>query len=86
MKSPFQSPEIARFVLDALASHPAGAGFERPTVPGVSREQVDAAVDELRRGGYLEAAFGDNPAYWAPSVLTDRGRELLRNLQPRSGS
>jgi hypothetical protein len=61
-------------------------GFAGPEIPGISREQVDAAVDELRRGGYVEAlwtdpSFGDNPAHHAPSVLTFTGQHLLEELQ-----
>lgn len=62
------------------------SGYARPEIDGYARGQIDAAVDELRRGGYLDAAhvgaaFGDNPAYWAPSVLTPRGRRFLEELQ-----
>ena len=74
-------------LLRALAARGTKAsGYSRPDVEGYSRDAIDAAVDELRRGRYLEAAyvdqaFGSNPAYWAPSILTDSGRKLLAQLE-----
>lgn len=61
------------------------SGYARPEIEGYSRDEIDAAVDDLRRGRYLEAAhvdraLGDNPAYWAPSILTAAGRQLLEQL------
>jgi hypothetical protein len=73
-------------VLRIVGRRPAKSGYERPAIPDYPRAQIDAAVDELRRGGYLEGAhvkstFGDNPAHWAPSVLTASGRHLLEELE-----
>jgi hypothetical protein len=72
-------------VLRAVGARRAGAGYERVIADGFSRDQLDAAVDELRRGGYLEAAliphaFGGDVDAWHPSVLTERGRHLLEEL------
>lgn len=82
------SSDVLLKVLQAIAPRPVAHGFERPEVPGLAREQIDAAVEELRRGGYVEAAWvgealGDNPAQWEPSVLTLKGRHLLEELLAR---
>ena len=86
---------IALLVLRAVGARAAGAGFERPAIEGYSHEQIDAAVDELRRGGYLIAAdiphpFGTAPRdqarpHWAPSELTVPGRHLLEELEKTAG-
>lgn len=73
-------------VLSALAERGLASGYARPDVAGFSRDDVDSVVDELRRGGYVEAAwirgsFGDNPDHWGPSVLTEKGRQLLAELE-----
>ena len=75
---------LLAFVLQAIADRgPEPPGYSRPEVPGYPREQIDAAVDTLRRRGYVEAAYirgglsEDNPAHWEPSVITDSGRRWL---------
>ena len=74
-------------VLRAIGARGIDAAFcERPEVEGCSAEQVDAAVDELRRCGYvvtadLPGAFSDNPRHWRRSVLTVLGRRLLEDLE-----
>ena len=73
-------------ILRDLAGRGAQSGYARPDVTGYERDDIDTAVDDLRRRYYLEAAyvdaaFGPNPGYWAPSVLTARGRQLLTEME-----
>lgn len=83
------SQTVVLAVLRAVGARGAGYGFERPAIEGYSPGQIDAAVDELRRDGnlvaaFIPAAFGDNPAHWAPSELTVPGRHLLEELERSS--
>jgi hypothetical protein len=80
------SGSIAHAVLAALGSRPVGHRYQRPELSGYSREQIDAAVEELRDGGYVVAAHvpqtpEGTPAHTAPSILTDKGKRLLNDLQ-----
>jgi hypothetical protein len=79
---------MEQLMLDALrvlAARERGHGFARLEIPGYSREQIDLIVDELRDRGFVQAAevpggIGENRRQWAPSVLTDRGRQKLKAL------
>ena len=79
---------LLAFILQAIADRgPEPPGYSRPEVPGYPREQIDAAVDTLRRRGYVEAAYipgrlgEDNLAHWEPSVITDQGHQWLESLK-----
>jgi hypothetical protein len=77
-------------VLRVIGRRSVASGYERPEVGGFAREQVDAIVAELRRGGYVDAAwipqtYGDNPGHWEPSVLTATVRHLLEELESQKG-
>jgi hypothetical protein len=90
MKPEGRNDDVLRLVvLRAIGARGAAmSGYSRPDIEGYSRGQIDAAVAELKRGGFVDAAwipqaFGDNPAHWEPSVLTVPGRHLLEELEGR---
>lgn len=73
-------------VLEVVAARPAGFGYERPKVEGLSEGEVDRAAAELGRLGLVNGAtvpsgLGPHVEHFAPSVLTAKGREFLSELK-----
>lgn len=72
-------------VLEALARRGTDHEYERPLILEYSHAEIDFAVAELRLGGYVQARLiprhsGGHPEHWAPSVLTAKGRHLLKGI------
>lgn len=84
--------ELRRSLLEHSLSLSAGA-FDLPVLPRWSTDDVQAAIVELHRAGFVGASYikpSINSAYdaWHLSGLTDRGRMLLAELSapcPRCG-
>ena len=73
-------------VLQSIAGRGPDPGYSRPHVEGYSQDEIDTAVAQLQRRGYVEAAYIQRPIaesgyYWAPSVITDQGRQWLESLK-----
>lgn len=72
-------------VLEVLARRGADHEYERPVILEYSLAEIDFAVAELHLGGYVQARSipqhsGGDPEHWAPSVLTAKGRHLLKRI------
>ena len=77
-------------LLRALAARGTAHPYQRPVIEGYSQDDVDAELGELRRGGYvlgwdIPPMSIDAPSHWAPSVLTEKGRQLLSDLEMQQG-
>ena len=73
-------------VLQSIAERGPDPGYSRPELDGYTRDEIDTAVAQLHRRGYVEAAYIQRPIaessyYWAPSVITDQGRQWLESLK-----